>query len=437
MEDELWLKKIKERLEDYAEPMPDAGWERLEKALPVSGSPMFGRRWAVPFRRWAVAAAAGLLVAVSSVSLWLLQSPIGDEVRQAETPALAVVPDALPRQSAPLEQNDEVNESPLYRAYRHSSVQGGLKQEWLAQQREIPAEEQRAEKTLPTVSEENTSERAGTNDAEMQLRAAESQQADGQEARRAKRYRSSGKKDNLHLSVERSSNKSVRKGWSVGVGIGNAGSVGNLLGNAGDWDNQLMDDASPNRFDLLATTDAVLPIPEGQELVFKNGFPYLQKKQREVRDVKHKQPLNFALSVRKNLARGFSVESGLTYTYLASDVWFTDGSGIQSQKLHYIGIPIRGNWNFVDNNSLTMYLSAGGTVEKCVYGRVGNEKNTVKPLQLSAMGAVGVQYNVNKRVGLYVEPGVSYFFDDGSDVQTIRKENPCRFTLQAGMRLTY
>ena len=29
-DDELWLKKIKERLDDYSEPLPDAGWERLE-----------------------------------------------------------------------------------------------------------------------------------------------------------------------------------------------------------------------------------------------------------------------------------------------------------------------------------------------------------------------------------------------------------------------
>ena len=28
-DDELWLKKIKERLDDYSEPLPDTGWERL------------------------------------------------------------------------------------------------------------------------------------------------------------------------------------------------------------------------------------------------------------------------------------------------------------------------------------------------------------------------------------------------------------------------
>ena len=32
MEDELWMRKIKERLEDYSEPLPVSGWERLEAA---------------------------------------------------------------------------------------------------------------------------------------------------------------------------------------------------------------------------------------------------------------------------------------------------------------------------------------------------------------------------------------------------------------------
>lgn len=53
------------------------------------------------------------------------------------------------------------------------------------------------------------------------------------------------------------------------------------------------------------------------------------------------------------------------------------------------------------------------------------------------MGALGAQYNINRKVGVYVEPGIAYYFDDGSSVQTIRKENPCNFTLQAGLRLSY
>ena len=62
MEDELWLKKIKDKLEDYSEPLPVAGWERLEKELSVSGAPITGPHRMIPFRRWAVAAAAVLLL---------------------------------------------------------------------------------------------------------------------------------------------------------------------------------------------------------------------------------------------------------------------------------------------------------------------------------------------------------------------------------------
>ena len=101
-DDELWLKKIKERLDDYSEPLPDAGWERLEKALPTS-APMsvVGTKKKILFRRWAMTAVAVALVAVSSVSLWLLQSPVVDDVRRAAEPALAAIPDALPVNATP------------------------------------------------------------------------------------------------------------------------------------------------------------------------------------------------------------------------------------------------------------------------------------------------------------------------------------------------
>ena len=94
------------------------------------------------------------------------------------------------------------------------------------------------------------------------------------------------------------------------------------------------------------------------------------------------------------------MESGLTYTYLASDVRYEGSSEKISQKLHYIGIPVRANWNFVDAKNFTMYVSAGGAIEKCVYGKIGTESETVKPVQLSVMGAVGAQYNISNRVGL-------------------------------------
>ena len=36
----------------------------------------------------------------------------------------------------------------------------------------------------------------------------------------------------------------------------------------------------------------------------------------------------------------------------------------------------------------------------------------------------------------YAEPGVVYYFDDGSNVNTIRKEHPFNFNIQLGVRFT-
>ena len=226
-------------------------------------------------------------------------------------------------------------------------------------------------------------------------------------------------------------------GWSFGLSVGNRGG----LSGSGDEDfvynTPVPGGAQGSNINLSATTNSVITIPEEQELTFKDGMPYVLKRTEEPIDVKHRQPVSVGFSVRKNLGYGLSVESGLMYTYLHSDLYFDKGNDSKEQKLHYLGIPLRVNWNFVDTRKFSLYLSGGGAVEKCVYGRLGNETQTVKPVQLSVLGSVGAQYNLSTRWGLYVEPGVSYYFDDGSKVQTIRKERPCSFTLQAGLRLTY
>lgn len=438
MEDELWMRKIKERLDDYAEPLPVSGWERIERDLAASEQPVTPvvagwRR--IPFRRWAVAAAAVLLVAVSSVSVWLLQSPVGEEVRNTATPVLAtVVPDRLPEQRLP-EIRMEVAE-PGCRGQEQVSMTGTNRHSLLAQQLLVADKTEGEEETQrldvgQEIREENMHEQSETVYQEAAVEAIGEERPEKQQV---ERHRPSGR-DKLHLPVGETK-REKSQGWSVGLSVGNTGGL--ISGNGMDESGLLQ--AGPTfggKVDLSTVANGIMEVPEGQELVFRDGMPYLLREAEQITDISHKQPLSFGFSVRKGLAKGFSVETGLTYTYLASDVKFAGNSEKVSQKLHYLGIPVRANWNFVDKKSFVMYVSAGGAMEKCVYGKLGSKSETVKPLQFSVMGAVGAQYNINGRVGIYVEPGVSHFFDDGSDVQTIRKENPCNFTLQGGIRLTY
>ena len=100
-DEELWLKKIKERLDDYSEPLPDAGWERLERALTTVPPMSVRMKKKVQFRRWVMTAAAVGLVAVSSLSLWLVYSPMVDEVNRSVESVLTIKPDELPEQAKP------------------------------------------------------------------------------------------------------------------------------------------------------------------------------------------------------------------------------------------------------------------------------------------------------------------------------------------------
>lgn len=411
---EMWMDKLKEKLQDYSEPMPASGWEQLEKEL----VPPVEKRILYPYRKWVATAAAVLLVAATSLSIYFLNTPTAEEIRRTATPMLAADPDILPQTDAPDVQVAKVEPARAIRPI-------------VAQAKKI-AERQGTE---PSVPVEAVREIAGGKETVQQM-ANEKEEIEKEpvvakeESPVVRSHKRSGQ-DKLHIPVEKPESKKGR--WSLGAAVGNAGGV-SLTGN------DLAGGGIPNEQRLNLVSNAaegeIIRIPDNQMVVFKEGVPYL-KRMDEIVDIKHHQPISFGLSVRKGLTKGFSVETGLTYTLLSSDVEMSGGNAMIDQKLHYIGIPVRANWNFFDKDRFTLYVAAGGMIEKCVYGKLGSEKQTVKPVQLSVAGAVGAQFNATKHVGIYVEPGVAYFFDDGSNVQTIRKETPCNFNIQAGIRFTY
>ena len=55
-------------------------------------------------------------------------------------------------------------------------------------------------------------------------------------------------------------------------------------------------------------------------------------------------------------------------------------------------------------------------------------------LKWSVMGGVGIEFKLSRMLGLYFEPGVIYYFDDGTNIPNIRKDRPLNLNLQIGMR---
>lgn len=169
---------------------------------------------------------------------------------------------------------------------------------------------------------------------------------------------------------------------------------------------------------------------EQKDMVFEPGEPIIGDHENPICHF----PISFGIRVRKNITDRFALESGLMYTYLR-----TTGD-LKEVKVHYLGIPIKAIYTMYDRNKFSVYASAGGMVERQIYGvlkhsKSGNMTFDNSKLQWSVNGAIGVSYKLTNNLGLFAEPGVSYFFDDGSkNIPSIRKEHPLNFNFQVGFR---
>lgn len=169
-------------------------------------------------------------------------------------------------------------------------------------------------------------------------------------------------------------------------------------------------------------------------------------------DIKHHLPVRAGLSFAYKVNERFALESGVSYTRLTSDM--RNGSDRHyitgKQTLHYVGVPLNVKCQIVSWKGFELYASSGVLAEKCVSGKQEKEyviNNRVekkesrdigeKPFQWSVNASAGLQYNVLPSAGIYVEPGVSYYFDDGSSLNTIYKDKQFNFNLNLGLRFTF
>lgn len=161
----------------------------------------------------------------------------------------------------------------------------------------------------------------------------------------------------------------------------------------------------------------------------------------------HRTPLRLGLGLRYCLGGRWSVAAGISYSYLASDLEYDDGSKA-TQKLHYVGIPVQLSYALWRTRHAHLYASVGGEVEKMVHGNrttttptydaeteESRERLHIRALQYSATASVGLEYLFAKGLALYVEPGASYHFKSGSDVPTLYQDKPFSFNLNLGLRL--
>lgn len=120
------------------------------------------------------------------------------------------------------------------------------------------------------------------------------------------------------------------------------------------------------------------------------------------------------------------------------------------QTLNYLGIPVNLKFNIFSWRGLELYASAGALGEKCVAGSVRteyfidnkpiakeSERLVVRPIQWSVSASAGIEYHITPLIGIYLEPGAGYYFDDGSKVESVYKAKPLNFNLNVGLQLYF
>ena len=181
---------------------------------------------------------------------------------------------------------------------------------------------------------------------------------------------------------------------------------------------------------------------EGDTTAVENPAPgaiMMRNKQKYNEYYRHEMPISFGVSARFSLTERLSVNTGLNYTRYTSTrerYYYDSGAVTDKRYVHYLGIPLRLDWQAVNKKHFNFYIGAGVQADKCIYANVGDERLREKEVLFSVNGAMGIQVNIVPMVGLYIEPEVSYALNQGS-ITTFRYKEPLMISARAGLRFNF
>lgn len=417
MEDkDKWLDDLRRRFDDYEEPVDMAHWERIRQSLPSRKTTIGLRNIIV--RVVAVAACIGLVGGLYvSLKEDTANAPAGKvpmvdlKVGGGEaSPVVASVDSVVPEK-----MGKKSDDSPR-----------------IAYASELSAEMPVSETAAPNV--ENVAPESDANPEKESEKQAEKRE------RRMSLYDPNAKLDDSDNKFEKKSSRgrSSSGKWGASFAVGN--------GFGSDNDSQGGFTPLAKSASLLGPQYSASPSDELYNDIMVNNI------ERDTRtDVEFDFPITFSAKARYQINDKFGVDAGVNFTKLGSS-WKSGSDDYYyrvQQKAYFVGIPVDVNFTFFNSRYVSCYVLAGGSVEKCVGGSVKTTMNTGEPdapsekeglgehpWQFSVRAGAGVQFNISKSYGLFVEPQVAYYFDNAEKIE-LRKNNDPDFQLNVGMRFTY
>lgn len=440
-----WTNKLRDRLADYQEPVMDDLWAGIEQSLAHESHKAHQSRQ-VWMRRFSVAAAIAALAvggayvylhpwdeAVSSdkVASLVRQTEQGDAGKGHESnmPANPVKGEKIgnPAKEEASPMNVSVRHFNGSRVLSEGSALSDVSSAELRQEDSFEAgKSHQQENSLPKASD--FSRKSKVNERKLN------------ESKTNERKLNELKTNEILLASSYDipvSKKSHDASWSVQF----YGENGVVASNGTTSNVPLVASAAPVPPTFYGDDDLYrLDNAAGKPGDFETKLLSSFAPQQYYQDVKHHHPISVGMQVGFVVYPRLRLNTGLVYTNVSSDFIGTvnDDKTVTKQTLHYIGVPLNLNYEVWGTKNFHAYVTAGG--EGAVNVKNHTEADGVETdskrdrMQWSVNGSVGAQYDFIPQLGLYVEPGVKYYFDNGSKIENAFKDKKTNFNLQLGLR---
>ena len=462
MSNKDWTSKLRDQMTDYQEPVKHDLWAGIAQSLAQNqpaegvkgiavGNPVNkigkdskrieknSKARIVILKRWSAAAAAVALLGIGGSYVYLHQ----DDVEQGNASLSSHA--STPAQSNISAKTGALKNAPLLAADFKSAdpeKTGGLHASVSAQSAALLNDEGETMKAVaseeaPLLAAEYKSAESAKSQTESAQNQAESRMGN---AEPRKGYAEPGKSyaEQTSSSYNFSKNSDMAGvsmklyAENLGAGMGNVNSGSNIVNRYSD--SGVMADPMPGVY-----PDPSVGGSNDVDYLMAAAYKALQKSPQG--KAKHHAPVSVGMQLAFGIAPRLSMSTGVVYTRTSSDFYpYAPNNDYNvHQVLHYVGIPVGLNYELWRSGGFHAYVMAGAEAAYNVKNDTdedGTRKQDAKRdrVQFSGKASLGAQYDISPNVGLYIEPGAKYYFDNGSDIENTFKDKKLNFNLQFGLR---
>ena len=444
-----WTNKLRDRLTDYQEPVTDDLWAAIQQSLAQQKSNIVSigksvdsldghsnhqsNAKEVVFRRFSIAAALAAL-AVGGTYIYLNPTKSNELLAQATV----------------LQEDSSTSKGALHE--NQSSEHNQVSQEYSSDNTDTDSPSRLGDDTFTKYSQRvkkqlgiQTSLLDGEGSKLFTQNLDNDKQNDNRQDQNRDKVQSRSKKslegnpEMLAMAASPSSyaiqESNVRRhqssSWSVQL-YGENGVVGSKNSNGFDAafipSNNASGPVYPGNF-----TDAFYSVMAIRALSGTPSADYYEK-------VKHHFPISVGVQVGWGVTECLRINTGVVYTNVSSD--FINSSynttQVTTQTLHYVGVPVNISYDFWQTKRFKTYVTAGGEADFNVKNHTESDGEVMASkhdrTQWSANASLGAQFDIIPQLGIYVEPGAKYYFDNGSQIENTFKDKKLNFNLQFGLR---